>query len=504
METRRTKTPKPLSEAEIEEHQAQIRLKESQLREQTALFEQQRDEFLRERENSHRDLDTIRQRLADKELELSKRTDPAYDGDKSANLGVDALRQEFMNLRADLAQIKNPAHCDIPPTSQGNARYADANTSALYYPHGHDAWYDAPTPRVSFREALETVPNFDGQNISLAQFTRACRRAREIVPPSSERSLTRLLINKLRGRAYYAVEDEPCDTVTQLVDLLNGAFGAPKTIDQFRGELSTIYLKPHEHVLDYITRTKDLRTAILDTERRQRGTLNDGTIREIDGLTARAFCEGLPLEFRLQLNSNDHSQPFEAFSHVKILAKRRELDHERSEGPRNSVRTHIYRHEIHPVGRPLAHSTPNRYDGRYERDLGRSQRSGNIQHTGRERDQRRDDPRVNIRPSARPPIDRYRAEQLRRDRPFTENAPHRSGTPTQRDKKFCKYCKNAGHTLEECRKRQYNNERVNQGNAERPSRVTDEPRAGPSHAPSRPVKIIQGCTNDPQQPESQS
>jgi len=66
-------------------------------------------------------------------------------------------------------------------------------------------------PKVSFREATECVPSFDEYNIPLSQFIRACRRASETVPPFAERNLTKILINKLRRRAYYAVEDELCD-----------------------------------------------------------------------------------------------------------------------------------------------------------------------------------------------------------------------------------------------------------------------------------------------------
>lgn len=125
---------------------------------------------------------------------------------------------------------------------------------------------DTPAPKVSFREATDSVPYFDGYKILLAQFTRACRRVREIIPPSAERNLTKLLINKLGRRAYYAVEDEPCSSVTELIDLLTDAFSTAKTLDQYRGELSIVFLKSGEHVLDYISRVKDLRTAILDAK----------------------------------------------------------------------------------------------------------------------------------------------------------------------------------------------------------------------------------------------
>lgn len=95
---------------------------------------------------------------------------------------------------------------------------------------------------MSFREATESVPFFDGYNISVAKFARACRRAREIVPPSAEGNLTKLLISRLEERAYTVVEDEPCNTITDFIDLLTGAFGTAKILDQYRGELSIIYL----------------------------------------------------------------------------------------------------------------------------------------------------------------------------------------------------------------------------------------------------------------------
>lgn len=136
---------------------------------------------------------------------------------------------------------------------------------------------------------------------------------------SSERNLTPLLINRLRGRAQAAVEDEPCDNITQLVDLLTSAFGLQKTINQYRGELSIIYIRKGEHILDYVSRVKDLRSAIIDSERREYGHLTNGQLAEINTLTARSFCEGLPLEYRLQFHTACYSQPFEAFKRVSLL-----------------------------------------------------------------------------------------------------------------------------------------------------------------------------------------
>jgi len=54
--------------------------------------------------------------------------------------------------------------------------------------------------------------------------------------------------------------------VTRLIDLLTEVVGTHKTLNQYKGELSVIYMKTKQHILDYIIRVKDLRSAILDTE----------------------------------------------------------------------------------------------------------------------------------------------------------------------------------------------------------------------------------------------
>jgi len=157
-------------------------------------------------------------------------------------------------------------------------------------------------------------------------------------------------LTKLCRRAIYTVEDETCESVTQLIDLLNGAFGSPKTIDQYRGELSTIFLRPHKHILDYISCTKDLRTSI-DVTRRAEYLITE-MAAEIDALTARSFCDGLLLNYWLQLTKELYSNTFAAFSHIKALIKRQKLDSERFEGSRR------YEYSTSNVIRPLAHSTP--------------------------------------------------------------------------------------------------------------------------------------------------
>lgn len=443
-------------ESQILDKDARLKSQEAKLRQQLEELEINRSKFERERDNYNREMETRESEISSREKELEKRWADTADDTPLGSIHQ-AMPQETL-----ISQAYVPTH----PNDYGNALNVNAQL-----------------PKVSFREATEYVPSFDGYNIPLTQFTRACRRARETIPPHSEHNLTKLLINKLRGRAYYAVEDEPCDTVAQLVDLLNGAFGSPQTIDQYRGELSAIYLKPHEHVLDYISRVKDLRTTILDTERRLRGQLNLHFLAEIDQLTSRSFCDGLPLEFRLQMRTDKYMPHTEAFAIAKTIAKRQELDKLRYETRGQAGRE--YR-EMKPIGRPLAHSTPQRDNNYYSRQepVTRSPVSPYRNQTPRDygaRNQR----------SASAGINREREDVARR-----ENTRHANDNEIS-----CRYCKNVGHTIDECRKRQYYNSRKNEsGNAHSSSGRPDATRANDLKN-TRPVNPISIENNA--EPESQ-
>ncbi|KYN11070.1 hypothetical protein ALC57_16788 [Trachymyrmex cornetzi] len=330
---------------------------------------------------------------------------------------------------------------------------------------------------------MESVPYFDGYNNPLARFARVCRRAREIIPPTAERNLTKLLVNKLGNRAYYAVEDEPCETVADLIDLLTGAFGSPKTLDQYRGELSTIFLRPGKHVLDYISRVKDLRTAILDTERREKRTSDPHFISEIDNLTTRSFCDGLPFEYRIQMGPETRRRHTDAFAATKAIAKRQELDKQRETDRQRDTRYRLDRDRDHrfaaEMGRPYQSNVPQREPPTYAYD--------------------RYQPNVPQRhePPTYARDNRYRASTPQQRESFAYTTGHRFGSPQHRtsphnndlrternrasssnnhnhnDKEYCKYCKNSGHRIEECRKRQHNNTLREQGNANGPSRRQD-------------------------------
>jgi len=174
MHTRREKgTKPPLSEAELDlVHTGMIEQQERVRAEQAAL-QKEREEFQRERD-----------------ADIKRRAERANcDRDDMLISFKDDILRELGCLKRDVEKIKNPNPSLISPEGQ---RLFDQHSQRFL--HGEISNDLSQQPKVSFRDATETVPSFDGYNISLSQFIRACRRAKEIVPPSSERNLTKLLV----------------------------------------------------------------------------------------------------------------------------------------------------------------------------------------------------------------------------------------------------------------------------------------------------------------------
>jgi len=186
------------------------------------------------------------------------------------------------------------------------------------------------SPTIKLKEIVETIPVFDGHKPSVLQFTRACRRALTMLPvptpPEAEENLVRLIKSRLHGHAYLVIEDEQVATIETLCEVLKEAFLPNRSTNYYRGELHNLYKRPSEHVLDYISRTKDLRQAILDVEARTYG--NRHTIADrnrIDCEVMDSFINGLPPELRMPLRlepCHDLNEAYRALIKVNQLTER--------------------------------------------------------------------------------------------------------------------------------------------------------------------------------------
>ena len=249
MATRSAKSKKPLSEEELEITGEEQTAEDKRLREMASNLAAERERTNQESAELAKERERFNRERAESENNM-----------ETAFRSMRECSNLFINMRDDLMREMNLLHRDVDilwrepsgtPSPPPGQRFLGSPSPP---PASNDInnVNDDPqfVPKISLREAIDVVPRFDGYNISLSQFTKACRRARDIVPARHERQLTKLLISRLSQRAYSAVEDEPCDTVTQLLDLLNGAFGSANTIAQYRGELNNIYVSNNEHILD--------------------------------------------------------------------------------------------------------------------------------------------------------------------------------------------------------------------------------------------------------------
>lgn len=251
------------------------------------------------------------------------------------------------------------------------------------------------------RDALELVPKYDGHNIPVWQFARACKRAKESIPLIDEAHFVRMLRNKLSNHAYLAVEDEIHPTVEKFVDCLKRTFGSGRSSNYYRGQLSMAYKKQNEHILDYIGRIKDLRTAIIEGDQTNLDrSLNELEITSIDSFALEAFYEGLPREYRIELRAEGYNDFADACTKVLLINRRLEREEIRNKSTRN------YRDNSVPANSM------------------RSQRDN-----------------------------------------FTTSPNASPNPPTNGAQKICSFCKRIGHLIHECRKRQYRDEYNNNNNS---------------------------------------
>lgn len=321
---------------------------------------------------------------------------------------------------------------------------------------------------IKFKDALESVPIFNGYNVPVLRFVRACKRARDMFRPHQELGLTQLLRNKLKGHAATALEDYNFQNVHQFGERLKTLFGAAKTLNEFRGELGNISKNKNEHIIDYISRTKDLHTAILEAEIDNHGTLRNGQYDIFENDTLDCFVKGLPPDFRIRLKLEGFDNLEDAYSKAIKVEKDMERDRSHFKDTRFESRTQNQSAQIKavsPSGGPICkhcnrnHASEDCWSKFPDKRPGNSNKQNSNSRITWSRP-------TNIQGS-RPPS-------------------------------MCNYCNRAGHLETTCFKKQ--NEERNRA-TELPKNENSRPvaRASPRDEKSteRPVKIIDASPCDP-------
>lgn len=422
-----------------------------------------------------------RQRLAESEKSLTQVIE-------SLRLGINQIAADNRQIKVDMAKLMS--RDTSAPSSSGfseistprknlhrnTVSYADRRTietrqipaeeqhddTVVYRersvsrsqqaPGDEQASFAEPSPRtvpeISLSQAVSVVPPFNGDNIGVMQYVRAVKRACEMVPSYAEEDLVRLIIGRLEGRAYRLMEDAQCTSAHRLCETLRKRFDSGRALLQYKCDLSTIHRNRGEHMIDYTCRVKDLRCAIMEATRKENGQIEPSELVAIDTLTRQSYIRGLPPTMRDKLSRRPDlslAELFEAgYDAFEEYARDCRLHGTPDDADRNAA-SHKQRPRDDKPRQPTAASCNG---------------CGRAGHT----------------------IDRCWANK--RVIPPDQRPLNNRAAP-----ETCAYCKNIGHNINECRKKQRNDAFRQQGNFQSPPIATDANRQG-AQAKSRPLHTI--------------
>jgi len=227
-------TRKQYTAEETEILMQKINEREKQLKEQAEALQAKNEHLTKMQEEMRRkEMAGAQEQPAIEQLMASMQTITSY---------IERINSRLMNLE----------------TSQREERYIPREERTSQPTSQHFDIVDQPSP-ISLKDVINTVPKFDGHKMSVFHFSKICERALDLISAYHEYHLVQLIINKLQGHAYSAIEGVECHSVFELTKRLKLIFGPNKSVDQYRGELANIYMKQNENIFDYISRVQEIR-----------------------------------------------------------------------------------------------------------------------------------------------------------------------------------------------------------------------------------------------------
>lgn len=411
--------------------------------------------------------------LAQRELEIQHQATLTNNSQSDETLAADGPQTSgFNDLLTKVVTELNVIKGDMTRLSDRVTRSHPSMTRAPLNNPASASHHDPNHPRLSFKDILEGIPMFSGENISVLKFVRACKRARDMFPAELEITLTRLLRNKLKGRAYTAMEDDSFTDIKAFTDRLKEVFGASKSLNQYRGELGNIAKTKNEHIIDYISRVKDLHAAITEEEIPDHGATSRTRQVILENETLECFVAGLPPDFRLRLKLEGCATLAAAYSNAVRIEKEIEMDRVNFRETRSETKNTSQTNVKSIVARDTLICGNCNKKGHKSEDCW-----------------------------AKYPEKRPQRPRANDNHPQTNKNPistqNWDKTRDAKPRPSCDYCAKLGHVITQCYKKQ-NDEKRNAGNANPRSEKPGANRAE-TITPERPVRAVNiACeTSDP-------
>lgn len=335
------------------------------------------------------------------------------------NMITDLLKEiSTLKHQVDTLQ-KQPQTITLDGSHSGDTFVTHHAERGTHYTHSSPNSVEQSPIRL--KDVAESIPKYDGQRISVLHFSKICERSLDLIPPQQEFYLVQLIINKLQGHAYTAIEGSHFSTVCDLTRKLKQIFGPNKSLNQYKGELGNAFMKSNENILDYVARIKELRTAIIDGEFELNKRLDDWIIDNIDSDVLDSFVNGLPSELLIRVKLEGFRDLEDAY--VKAIQVSKTLETEKlRQKPSFTNKPSI------PLRQDVRQDTYSNF--RASREISPINSNTNY-----------------------PPQSILRRPQAPFIKPLIPGQPG----PNAPSSIMCRYCKTEGHYLNDCKKLQYRN-----------------------------------------------
>jgi len=398
------------------------------------------------------ELEIIQKRLIEKEKMLQeqaqalqlkqaelKEIETNLNKEKNAAVGIEGLSSILSTLTKEIAalkilpeqvqwlaervtnlseQVKNLSALEVADPKETQFNSAPTGPDPFVrteMPFENRSTIDTVSP-IRFKDVIDSIPKYDGHKMSIFQFSKICERALKLIPPQQEPYLIQLIINKLQGHAYTAIEGMTFHTLPHMINHLKKIFGPNKSLNQYRGELGNLYMLPNEDIFNYVERAKDLRAAIIDGEVDMYGSMLPQDEDRIDRDVLESFINGLPSDLLVR---------------VKLEGRTDTLD--------NVITSTIQ------LTKTLD-AESKRKKGSYHVNINRSFNNPRVDYATKQNNH--SEKTIETRSTNAPFI-----------RPPTSGQPG-PNSPTE---KICRYCRTPGHLINECRKLAYRQSIQNSG-----------------------------------------